>query len=211
MQAIVSVIPRKKGRKKKKLYRNDISHHHPSKSHDYAAGAAVSFFLDADFFLVVTFLAAGLAAGFAGPLVTRPDLVLVSTVGLSTMAGAGAGSLRCFLALALGLGAAFLGAGLSAAAAFLGAGAFLEVVFFAVSFFAVSFLGTAFCLQSQHGAHRSRRGRHALVVVDLAAGSFLTSLTVPEGPLGWANSLASAPFLRAWLKRPSNRSLSTPL
>jgi hypothetical protein len=72
------------------------------------------------FFLGAAFFAAGLAVVF----VTRPDLVLVSTFGASTIAGAAVEVLRGLAVLALGLAAAFLVvvaffAGLAAGAAFL--------------------------------------------------------------------------------------------
>lgn len=61
--------------------------------------AAASVFLGVAFFGVAAFLAAaffgpgflpvlGFAAGLAGPLVTRPDLVLLRTFSSSTIAGA---------------------------------------------------------------------------------------------------------------------------
>lgn len=72
------------------------------------------------FFLGAAFFAAGLAAVF----VTRPDLVLVSTLGTSTIAGAAVEVLRGLAVFALGLAATFLVvvaffAGLAAAAVFL--------------------------------------------------------------------------------------------
>ena len=72
------------------------------------------------FFLGAAFFAAGLAVVF----VTRPDLVLVSTLGASTTAGAAVDVLRGLAVFALGLAAAFLVvvaffAGLAAVVAFL--------------------------------------------------------------------------------------------
>ena len=65
----------------------------------YAAGASAASaflgvlffgvaFLGAAFFVPVAFFAAGLEAALAGVLVTRPDLVLLRTLGTSTTAGA---------------------------------------------------------------------------------------------------------------------------
>jgi hypothetical protein len=109
---------------------------------------AASFFLGVAFFFGAAFLGAALAAGFAGPLVTRPDLVLVRTVGFSTIAGACAGSLRGFLAFAFGFAAAFFAAGFSAAVALGFVAAFFGAGFFAVSFLAVSFLAAGFYHQT---------------------------------------------------------------
>lgn len=72
------------------------------------------------FFLGAAFFGAGLAIVF----VTRPDLVLVSTFGASTIAGAAVEVLRGLAVFALGLAAAFLVvvaffAGLAAVAVFL--------------------------------------------------------------------------------------------
>ena len=89
----------------------------------------VPFFAGVAFLGVVFLVAVFLGSAGALVLVTRPDLVLPSTrdTSLST-AGAVvvAAALRGLLALALGLGAAFLGAAL--VAVFLGAAAFLVVV-----------------------------------------------------------------------------------
>lgn len=75
------------------------------------------------FFLGAAFFAAGLAAVF----VTRPDLVLVSTLGTSTIAGAAVEVLRGLAVFALGLAAAFLV--VVAFFAGLAAAVFLTVVF----------------------------------------------------------------------------------
>lgn len=75
------------------------------------------------FFLGAAFFAAGLAAVF----VTRPDFVLVSTLGTSTTAGAAVDVLRGLAVFALGLAAAFLV--VVAFFAGLAAAVFLTVVF----------------------------------------------------------------------------------
>lgn len=106
----------------------------------------VAAFLGVVVFFVVAFLAG--AAGLAGPLVTRPDLVLPSTFSTSTTAGAwwmvshginvileryltAAGVLRLVAVLALAFGVvvflvlvAFLGAAVALAGVFFGAAAF---------------------------------------------------------------------------------------
>jgi hypothetical protein len=122
----------------------------------------VAFFFGAAFFLV----AAGLGAV---PFETRPDLVLVNTVGLSTTAGA-ADSFLGFFALAFGLTAAVVF--LVAVVVALG---FAVAFFFAAGFFAVADLVVDLVVVVD------------FLVVDeaglaLGAASFLTSLTVPEGP-----------------------------
>jgi len=86
----------------------------------------VVFFV-AVFLVAVAFFAVFVAGAFV--FVTRPDLVLLSTVGASSTAGAGA-VFRGLLALALGLAAAFL------------AGAFAVAVFFVVV--VAAFLGPGF-------------------------------------------------------------------
>ncbi len=140
----------------------------------------VAFFFGAAFFLV----AAGLGAV---PFETRPDLVLVNTVGLSTTAGA-ADSFLGFFALAFGLTAAVVF--LVAVVVALG---FAVAFFFAAGFFAVADLIVDLVVVVDFYAIVVNRGwvrfkdRRITLVVDeaglaLGAASFLTSLTVPEGP-----------------------------
>lgn len=85
------------------------------------------------FFLGAAFFAAGLAVVF----VTRPDLVLVSTLGASTTAGAAVEVLRGLAVFALGLAAAFL-----VVVAFF-AGLAAVAVFLAVVFLGAAVLGAA--------------------------------------------------------------------
>jgi len=146
----------------------------------------VAFFLGAEVF----FLGAALVE--VVPLDTRPDFVLVSTAGLSTTAGAEVGSFRVFFALAFG----FAVDTFFAVLVVLG---FVEDAFFADVFLVVALDVDDFATEG------------FLVADAFGAGSFLTSFTVPDGPLGNENSLLSAPFLTAALNRPSKRSVSTPL
>ena len=123
------------------LYRTKRRKKRGTKWHAYAEAAA---FLGAAFFFGAAFLGAAFFSALgAGPLVTRPDLVLVMTVAFSTMAGAEAGSLRVFLAFALGFATTFLVA-FSAAAALAFAMGFLAGDFLAATF-AAAVLGAAFC------------------------------------------------------------------
>lgn len=119
-------------------------------------------------FLAVAFFGAAVCLVLIGAaafvLVTRPDLVLVSTFGTSTMAGAydqvnmlqrtyesGMLTLVGALALFFALGLAVLAFGV-AAAVFLAAGAFFVVVPLVADFFGAAFLvvvaGVAFGLAS---------------------------------------------------------------
>jgi hypothetical protein len=162
----------------------------------------VSFFLEAAAFLgaaAAFFGAAGLAAVFA----TRPDLVLVRTVGLSTTAGAagawkkvshclrqtdrdmsGWGSRFTFLGAAffsfLGAAAFFSLGSFLAAASFLGAAAFLVAAGLA-AFFSLVSLVSFLAAVSFLGA--------AAFLGAAGFAAFLASLVPPEGPvhraLGW--------------------------
>jgi len=151
----------------------------------------VAFFFGAAFFLV----AAGLGAV---PFETRPDLVLVNTVGLSTTAGAAADSFLGFFALAFGLAAVVVFLVAVVVALGFAVAVFLVAGFFAVADLVVDLVVVDFLVVDEAG-------------LALGAASFLTSLTVPEGPFGKENSLLSLPFFRAWLNKLSNRSVSTPL
>jgi hypothetical protein len=183
------------------------------------AYAAVSAFLGVveAFFGVVFFVEAffGAAAFFvvggavALVLVTRPDLVLVSTLGTSTTAGAYDHVSRCLrehrvkertavdgLAVFFALGLAVLAFGL-AAAVFLAAGAFLVVVALVADFFGAAFLVVvvaaglsslaSFYLAVSDGREFiSMFGSQTFgAAAALAAGglaSFFASLTGPDGP-----------------------------
>lgn len=163
--------------------------------HVYAFAAA---FFGVAFFVTVFFGAAFFAAGFAVVFVTRPDLVLLSTVGFSTTAGAceeewldasrvlrwrelTALAAGTFFTTALALGAAF---GLGAAATFgLGAALGLAAAFATFGFGAagvafltvVAFLGFAaatFFSAATFGAALAAAG----------FGTFFASLVVPDGP-----------------------------
>jgi hypothetical protein len=110
---------------KERKIRNQIRSEHNKIKHVFIHVYAAAFFLGVAFF-GAAFLTTGLAAVF----VTRPDLVLVKTLGCSTIAGAAVEVLRGLAVFALGLAVVFLVAtaffaGL--AAAFLAAG-FLVVV-----------------------------------------------------------------------------------
>lgn len=125
------------------------------------------------FFLGAAFFAAGLAAVF----VTRPDLVLVSTLGTSTTAGAAVEVLRGLAVFALGLAAAFLV--VVAFFAGLAATVFLTVVFLGAAGLAAA--GFYFRLVLIKEIYWIGEVEHTLAT-GLGAASFLASFTGPEGP-----------------------------
>lgn len=151
--------------------------------------------------------AAFFAAGFAADLVTRPDLVLLRTVGFSTTALA----YNCSLALthdcdeesswqltafgaAAFFGAAFFGAAaVFLTAAFFGAASFLATTFFgAAAFFSAAGLAAAFLVVV---AFFAAAGAFLVVAVAFfgaaaffsaaafGAAVFFASLVVPDGPV----------------------------
>lgn len=99
------------------------------------------------FFLGAAFFAAGLAAVF----VTRPDLVLVSTLGTSTIAGAAVEVLRGLAVFALGLAVAFLV--VVAFFAGLAAAVFLTVVFLGAAAAGLAAAAAGFYCRLVDGQH----------------------------------------------------------
>lgn len=159
--------------------------------------AATSAFLPAAFFgaalLGAAFFTGGAGLG-AVVFATRPDLVLVRTVGLSITAGAwvcagldadrtqtGCAESLTFFGAAAFLGAAFLGA----AAAFLGAASF----FFGAAFLAGAFFSLVALVSFLAGVVVSVLGAVSFLGAAAFLGAagltavFLASLVPPEGPV----------------------------
>lgn len=121
---------------------------------------------------------ADLAGAFV--LVTRPDLVFLSTVGVSVTAGAGASLVAAFLARGLAL-LALVFSVFFGAAAFFAVVALVEVFFGATVFLVAATFGLA-SFFSAFGLASFLAAVAAGFFVVVSFGAFLASLTGPEEP-----------------------------